>query len=649
MSVPLDPRRAPAGGTPGRHGAARPGASRPASARSRRPLRWGAGAAVLGALLVPPAVAGLVVGSFGDADDGIDRIPAAIVNSDELVYQTAADGTQTPVFAGRQLVTELTGPDNQAFDWTITNASDAEDALEAGDVYAVLTVPDDFSTSILSLQGDDPVQADIGIRTDDAHGYLSGVLAQTVGTGLSEAFGTTVTEQYLTGVYGSVQALGAALGTAADGATALGTGASDLSAGLGSLADGAASAQTGAATLSTGIGAYTSGVDSLATGLGALDDGAAGLDDIGTGVSSYTSGVAQLSAGISQATALLADADPTNDPVAAATLQALSARLAGVADSGAALGQGVTTGIDGVQSGIAQSAAGAARLSAGSSALASGAASLAGGLAPLTSGATDAAAGAGSLASGATELATGLRTGADQVPVTTDEQRAQSAEVAATPVTSTLARENEADGVAPVISTLFLPIALWVGALAIFLVLRPLSAAALASSAGTRRVASAVWRRAGLLAVLQAVLVTVLLYSAFDADWTRLPAALGFAVLASLAFTAFHHLLTAALGRAGLVVSLLLLALQVTATGGPYPVELLTGPFQALSPVLPLSYAVSGLEAILLGGTAGPAVAGVVALLLFGVVSVLLTLVAVRRSRRSATLRMLPLPAPAPA
>jgi putative membrane protein len=74
---------------------------------------------------------------------------------------------------------------------------------------------------------------------------------------------------------------------------------------------------------------------------------------------------------------------------------------------------------------------------------------------------------------------------------------------------------------------------------------------------------------------------------------------------------------------------------QITATGGVYPIEVLSEPFQAVSPLLPLTYGVSGMQAIISGGSAAPVATAAVALAILGLLSVLLSLVAVRR-RRSA-------------
>ena len=148
--------------------------------------------------------------------------------------------------------------------------------------------------------------------------------------------------------------------------------------------------------------------------------------------------------------------------------------------------------------------------------------------------------------------------------------------------------------------------------------------------------------RASLLTAAQAVLLVALLHVTTGVSWALLPATLGFSVLTALAFTAFHYLLTVALGRAGLVVSLFALAIQLTSTGGIYPIQLLATPFQIISPLMPLTYAVNGMQGILTGGDPGGVVASALILLAFGVGSMLLALVAVRRSRRADAIGLVP-------
>ena len=547
--------------------------------------------------LIPLAFTGLFVGAIGQGDTALDNIPVAIVNDDTLQNTTAADGTEQPVFAGRLLVTELTGA--EGFDWKITNGKDADTALKAGDVYAVLTVPSNFSTSILSLSTDAPQQADISIRTDDAHSYLTGSVAQVVGQTMTDTFGKTITAQYLGGIYASLGDLGASLGTAADGATQL---------------------STGAATLSGGLGQYTSGVGSLASGLSELDSAAVGLGQLTSGISSYTGGVSQLSSALSQLTPAI-EANPTVDPAIAGGLRAITDQLAGAAAGGATLSSQATSGIVGVRSGISQSAEGAAQLSTGGPALVDG---------------------ANALSTGATDLATGLQSGADSVPSTDAKDAASTAKIVTDPVTLSVSTDNAVPDLGQAVATFFIPVGLWIGALAVFLVMRPVTRRALSSTARSGRLVSSAIGRAGIITGAQALLLVALLHTALGVSWALLPATLGFSLLIALAFTTFHYLLTIGLGRGGLVVSLFLLALQLTSTGGIYPIQALSAPFQMISAFLPLTHAVGGMQGIIAGGNVTSVISAAAILLLFGLVSALLALVAMRRTRRAGALGLAP-------
>lgn len=556
--------------------------------------------AVLGAVvLVPLAFTGLFVAALSQSETALDRIPAAIVNEDSLITTTNDDGTETNVFAGRQLVTELTGGDADGFEWTITNADDAQAALASGEVYAILTVPSNFSSSLLSISTDAPEKADITIRTDDAHSYLTGAVAQAVGQGMVNTFGNEITAQYIGGIFASLGDLGSSLSVAADGATELSDGASEFT---------------------TGLSTYTGGVRSLSAGLQKLKSGAGELSGLSSGVSSYTAGVSDLSAGLSGLNASL-QANAGISAAEKAALQGIVDGLASASASGATLSGSTSAAVGGIQSGITRSAGGAAQLASGGNALVGG---------------------ASGLADGASELATGLSTGAAQVPAFDAEQSAASAEVAADPVTLSVSTDNPVTDVGQAIATFFVPLGLWIGALAVFLVMRPVARRALASTANNSRLVFLALVRAAAVTAAQAVVLVALLHLSLGVSWAALPATLGFALLTAFAFTAFHYLLTVALGRVGLVVSLFVVAVQITSTGGLYPIELLSTPFQAVSPLLPLTYGVSGMQAIISGGSATGAASAAVALVAFAVVSVALALLAMRRTRRASLARMLP-------
>jgi putative membrane protein len=639
---------------------------------------------------VPLAVAGVVAGAIGGADDRLDAIPAIVVNDDEMVTITNADGTEQPVLAGRLLVTELTGGGETGFDWSISNDEEAAQKLADGEVYAVLTIPSDFSASVTSLSGADPTVAQLDIRTDDSHGYLAGTVADSVGQAMSTAFGREIAQTYLAGLYGGIAQMAGALADAADGAGSLADGADSLAGGLGQLSDGMASYAAGVGELSSGVGAsaagareaangasdyadgvaqYTTGVEGLASGLGQLNAGAAGLDGISDGWDQYvggiTAGVDQIETNVGPVADRLDAfiADPANADViaqypqiveAAGAIDATLGQLDQLSTGGQTLAAATRSGIDGIQGGISDAAGGAAQLSAGSASirdggyglasgigdlatgleqLAGGAAATADGANELSAGVAGSADGASQLAGGADALASGLAKGADAAAPLGEIDADATAAVVAQPVTSTATRDNEIGSIGEVIAMLFAPIGLWLGAMALFLVYRPFRRDVLGSTASTGGIVGRSLTRAGIIALAQVVGVVALMHTALGVDVSLLPQTIAYATLLALAFTAVHAFLSAWLGRAGTIVSLVLLVVQLVATGGLIPIEVLSAPFQAISVFLPLSWAVQGMQAII-AGVGGAAVAGPAAVIaLFGVGGVLGTAVVVGRRR----------------
>jgi putative membrane protein len=583
---------------------------------------------IVSAIVVPLALVGLALAAFGTGTNGLERIPAAVVNEDELLTTTTPEGDEQIVFAGRQLVTELTGSTDAGFDWRVTSADEAQAALERGEVYAVLTIPSDFSASLLTIGTADPVQAQLQVETDDAHSYLAGSVVQAVGSGLAQQFGAAITAQYLDGLTVGLGELGAALGEAADGAAALGDGASELSGGLADLSAGARASAGGASALAGGIADYTGGVSALSSGLGQLRSGAAQLDagqQALAGIPSAANGLAGDLAALAPAIAAsgLSPADQQAFIAALTDAQVLAGTAGAVIPP-------LNAGIDGVQAGIGESAAGASALAAGGAELRSGSSDLAAGLGSLAGGTSAVSSGAASLADGAGELADGLASGAAQVP---DGEAGDSA-IASEPVVVDSTRANAVDGIASVIAETLVPLGLWIGALATFLALRPAARGVIGTSAAGGIIVRRTVGRASLVALAQAALVTALVHAVSGLAIGLLPVTFAYTALIALAFTALHAALTLTLGRGGLVVSLLLLAVQLVAAGGIIPIAVLADPFPALSAVLPMTAAVDGMQALLAGGDPSRVLAAAASMVLLGAASLVVARLAVGRARR---------------
>lgn len=636
---------------------------------------WRRVATIVGAVLVPLSLVGLALAAVGNGEEALDRIPAAIVNNDELVTVVDADGQEQPFLAGRQLVTELTGPDSVGFHWTPTGEEEAARALEEGEVYAVVTIPADFSASLTTISETDAQPASIRVETDDAHSYLAGSVMQAIGSGLVAQFGSEITALYLDELAGGLGELGESLETAADGAgelaegsreiaggvreigdgvSGLGSGASALGSGLGSAAAGARESADGAAALSSGITGYTQGVDSLASGLAQLDTAAGSLGALSGAVANVSSLASALAM---QAQAVLDEAQTSGASAGTiAEAQAMLVEAQTLAATAAGTSAQVAPALAGIEAGVGDSASGAAALSRESAGLRGGARGLAAGLGELAAGLGQSRDGAYSLADGAAQLAAGnaeLAAGASELAAGTEELAAGLDEGAASvpegvatvpdavtdPIALETDRANALDGVGGLIVAVLGPLGLWFGAMAVTLALPARGAALVGSPLG----AGALLRRRLLLlaavSLAQAALVTVLAHTVAGVSWALAPAVLGLTSLIAVAFTALHVALAQWLGRGGLVVSLLALAVQVIVVGGVIPIEALAAPFPALSDILPLSHATDGLTAIIAGGSPDRALSAAVSLVLLTAISLVVARLAAGRARRRAVLR----------
>lgn len=277
---------------------------------------------VVGLVLVPLVVGGLLTWALWQPTDRLDRITAAVVNLDEPVE---VDGQLVPL--GRQLaaalvtgqtgadpsggdagseagdapadeVPNVSGSDDPAsFEWVLSDAADAAAGLLDGRYGAVVTIPATFSAAATSAAGDaaDVVAATLRVETSPQARPVDGVIATAVAQAAAGLSGAELTEQYLSTVLVSFTTLHESLGQAAGGARELSDGVGQLAGGAGALAD-------GAGALADGVGQAADGAGELSGGLGLLADGADDLaDGLGQAAAQTTGAAAAAAAGVPQA------------------------------------------------------------------------------------------------------------------------------------------------------------------------------------------------------------------------------------------------------------------------------------------------------------------------------------------------------------
>lgn len=523
--------------------------------------------AVIGLIIVPLLVGGILAWALAEPTAHPERLTAAIVNDDDPVV---VDGQSVPL--GRQFAAGLMAAQEPAqpgsadaaaepppsLHWVLTNEDEAAEGLASGRYVAVVHIPPTFSADATSISGPGAQarQAVVEVRTTPASAWIDSALTGAITGVATTALGRELTSRYLQQVYDGFNSIAAQIGQAA-------AGADQLAAGAASAANGAAELASGTSALASGLASLDAGAASLAAGLAELGEVAqplpAAASDLAAGADEVAAGVDQVVRQAEAATLALAEVvaevcvapgpgtlcerlTTAREQVRAvdSQLRDLAAGARGVAAGNDALAVALprlVSGIDGASVGAGEVSAGAASSTAGGAALAEGAAGLSAGVAQVDS--------------GAAELSTGLDRATGQLPTYSDEDIATLSVVVAEPVM--LDQTTPATGIQSV--PLFTMIALWIGALIVVIALQAVPTARLLSGVGslaigTRAVAPtvAICAAQGLVvgaAVLGSVAVTPL-------EWVAFVSA---AVVCGAVFGLANQGLAAAFGAAGRIVA----------------------------------------------------------------------------------------------
>ncbi|WP_308467019.1 YhgE/Pip family protein [Rathayibacter soli] len=653
--------------------------------------------AVVLALVTPLLVAGFAVTSVTQSQAGVNgtpNLPAAVVNLDKPI-QITVDGKQVPVAAGKLLTSELRSSNSSGLHWTITDADAASAGLASGAYSAVVTIPADFSRQYSSSQGPAPTVATLDVQTDRAQGYVASVLAASLVTRIQAQLSQSLTRTYVAGTLSGFSELHTQLASVATNTQKLAAGADGLASGLRQAATGMTALDSGAQLLSTGmqqLAGSTPPIVQAADGLSSaagVTAGAAQILSDGTNTIADSQRDARtqqvtLDAGIAQ---LQSDLPSLTPAEVAARLQALKSQSSDVVSKGASIGDSLavaTVGAGAVKVGAGLVSQGTSALASGMPVLskaiagaADGAVALASGTGPLSAGTAQLAAGAGTLATGAGALASGLGSAATAVPSYTAAEQKTLSTVVSAPVSMTVTDAAGAPGAASAagttgaadaagtagtggaaggantaagagggaaaagagaatalgaIAAVMVPVALWLGAFALYLVLSPFDPKALGSAASTWRVARQSLVPSVVLGCIQALIVVLGLGLLGVSPAHRAASAL-FVLVLSAAFVCVHHGVIALFGRAGRMLSLAFISLQVVAAGVLVPAAFSPSWLSAVSGVMPLTAAVQGMQALLMGQNVQAAIGTIVMLIAAAAIGVALTGIAVSRAR----------------
>jgi putative membrane protein len=256
------------------------------------------------------------------------------------------------------------------------------------------------------------------------------------------------------------------------------------------------------------------------------------------------------------------------------------------------------------------------------------------GLRTAETGSTNVVTGVTDLDTGANLLAADLTAAADRIPTLAPAEQADTEQVLSSPANLEITIDNPATFYGRGLAPLFFGIAIWVLAIAVFQVLRPITGRALAGRASSLRITIAGWLPVLGIAVLGSLLLLGVVWLGLGLDPVNVGGAFGVVLLAAACFTAIAQLLRTWLGAAGSAIMLVLLMVQLVTSGGLYPVETLPAPLRALHWFTPMTYLVDGLRVVFTGGPTDNLWRDVGVLAGLTIVAVALCLVVVHRRRR---------------
>ncbi|AKC63716.1 MULTISPECIES: YhgE/Pip domain-containing protein [Clostridium] len=128
------------------------------------------------------------------------------------------------------------------------------------------------------------------------------------------------------------------------------------------------------------------------------------------------------------------------------------------------------------------------------------------------------------------------------------------------------------------------------------------------------------------IGIFQALIVTLGDIYLLKVYVSNKPIFILFSIFISIIFSMIIYTLVSLFGNVGKALGVILLVLQISASGGTFPIEVTPGFFQRINPLLPFTYAVSGMREAVGGVIEGILLRDIVILLIYFTLSILLAL-----------------------
>ena len=620
---------------------------------------------------IPILYSGFFLGSIWDPYGQTKNLPVAFVNEDK---GASLNGKSLNV--GESVEKKL--KDNHDLGWEFVSKQQADEGVNSGHFYAVVTIPSDFSQKAASITESEPQQAVINFTTTPAKNYIGSLVSNQAAAKVKSSVSEQITQAYAKGILENLDKLGMGLDTAANGASTLHDGLGRLQSGTQTYVGGVKQLAVNQQSLAGGLAQLSDGSRKLQAGLGQLSNNLpteSQLSQLSNGMKQLQSGINQLNASVrNPSPALVAQqnkvettaqtlvqtmrASESDLLTAGGTLQALSTQAAASGSDSTTISSSQISNIsqaftktkaiiaqtgtlrEDLQTLKQQLSAQQTQLQAGVSVLnngvnqltpnaitafngynsvrfannqlLAGSASLTNGLSEAKSGSQKLANGAsllesrsGALIDGTSQLASGADTLANKLADASNRIKIQptgatTQQQIANPVKSEMTEKGNVPNYGYALSPYVLSLSLFVGAI-VLNVIYPIRKTFSEQESAIRWWLSKA-SVAGVAAFMQATILMLVMVFFLGLAPEHPAHFIGAVYLTSFAYMSIVSLLVIVLDNPGRFLAMVLLVLQLGSSEGTFPIQTANGFFQAINPLVPMTYSIRALRQAISGG-----------------------------------------------
>ena len=620
---------------------------------------------------IPILYSGFFLGSIWDPYGQTKNLPVAFVNEDK---GASLNGKSLNI--GESIEKKL--KDNHDLGWEFVSKQQADEGVNSGHFYAVVTIPSDFSQKAASITESEPQQAVINFTTTPAKNYIGSLVSNQAAAKVKSSVSEQITQAYAKGILENLDKLGTGLDAAANGASTLHDGLGRLQSGTQTYVGGVKQLAVNQQSLTGGLAQLSDGSRKLQAGLGQLSNNLpteSQLSQLSDGMKQLQSGINQLNASVSNPSpALVAQqnkveteaqtlaqtmrASESDLSAAGDTLRTLSAQVAASGSDSTTISLPQISNIsqaftktqtiieqtrtlrDDLQTLNQQLSAQQTQLQAGVSTLnngvnqltpnaitafngynsvrfannqlLAGSASLTNGLSEAKSGSQKLANGAsllesrsGALIDGTSQLASGADTLANKLADASNRIKIQptgatTQQQIANPVKSEMTEKGNVPNYGYALSPYVLSLSLFVGAI-VLNVIYPIRKTFSEQESAIRWWLSKA-SVAGVAAFMQATILMLVMVFFLGLTPEHPAHFIGAIYLTSFAYMSIVSLLVIVLDNPGRFLAMVLLVLQLGSSEGTFPIQTANGFFQAINPLVPMTYSIRALRQAISGG-----------------------------------------------